>query len=255
MSETHLEKESNPWAINLMDHPERADSKTFRDAKATFKGIMATLTGKEPYGPGPWQAHHGGSIWVYSCDSGWLLFRNTLGVEWSLQFLARPEAIDQLRQNALRLVKAFGETNAQLDKLGDKSSIQIVHTPIVDAMGVAVYVDSLWNSCIPLAAAVHVGTLSAKNPTGGGWHHYPEPIVAGAFIKQADYVYWVTDGEGKPAAVVPMAPRGSGDARVAVAYATPGTRLHAAHAAAHLRGKQMVLPTTHPMAKQAFAKQ
>ena len=49
------------------------------------------------------------------------------------------------------------------------------------------------------------------------------PITEIAFFKHADFQLWVTDPEGHPAAVAPVSPRGSGDGRVHVLYATPGS--------------------------------
>ena len=54
--------------------------------------IMATLT-DYPYGPGPWQMHHGGSLWTYD-DNGWFLVKNSVGSEWASQWCADPAKID-----------------------------------------------------------------------------------------------------------------------------------------------------------------
>src|SRR5947208_2019177 len=85
---THTHGEELPWKINIPDHAGRAESGAFRHAKELTKKIIATLEGKEPYGPGPWQMHHGGSLWVLSRAAGWGLFLNTVGIEWSAQFCA-----------------------------------------------------------------------------------------------------------------------------------------------------------------------
>lgn len=253
-SGTHTQTEGQRATINLRDHADRTESSWFVDAKRVFHKIMATLAGLEPYGAGPWQAHHGGSIWVHD-GKVWLLFRNLLGVEWSLQFLAMPEKIEALRLNALALVEAFPNTQAELLKLGGQKQWDILHTPVTDAATIAAYVDSLWNSCIPLRAGVHVGILSAKNSTEAGAHHYPDPTLAGQYIKHPDYVYWVIDSEGKPAAVAPVAPKGSGVSDVKVEYATPGTALHDQHQEAHAAGKRLILPGHSDLAMQAFANQ
>jgi hypothetical protein len=52
-----------------------------------------------------------------------------------------------------------------------------------------------------------------------------------------------------------VAHRGSGDHRVEVVYATPGTKLHKQHAAAHENNKRLILPKGHALAKKAFEKQ
>lgn len=71
-------------------------------------------------------------------------------------------------------------------------------------------------------------------------------------FKRDDFQLWVTDPEGNPAAVAPLAARGSGDARVHVLYATPGSPLAAQKRAAEQAGQPLILGAEHPMAMQAF---
>jgi hypothetical protein len=55
----HLEREDEPWAIEIPDHPRRADSAEYvRSRKAM--NAMAALDPAFFYGPPPWQDHHGG---------------------------------------------------------------------------------------------------------------------------------------------------------------------------------------------------
>ena len=63
-------------------------------------------------------------------------------------------------------------------------------------------------------------------------HHYPTPIVDIQLFKYDDFQLWVTDAQGNPAAVAPVAPRGSGNASVHVLFATPGSQLAAQKQAA-----------------------
>jgi hypothetical protein len=196
------------------------------------------------------QDHHGGSLWVKDAQ-GWFLLLNLAGIEWSAQFCADPAKVDQLRAMAKRCIDAFPLTLPGYEELGYHEGKEILETPITDAAGVARWTDSIFNAGVPLPADSHTGVL----PKAAGFHHYPKPIVDMEFFKHDDFTLFVTDSEGQPAAVAPVAPRGSGDGRVAVLYATPGTKLHKAHAAAHTKGKALTLPTTHPLAKQAFAKQ
>lgn len=70
-------------------------------------------------------------------------------------------------------------------------------------------------------------------------------------FKHDDFRLWVRDSEGKPAAVVPVAPRGSGDGRVRVVHSTPGTRLHARHCAAAKRGTYLEMAAGSAMARAA----
>lgn len=200
------------------------------------------------------QAHHAGSLWVYD-GQGWFLLLNVAGVEWSAQWAADPEKVDVLRRNAKRLYDRFPETLTELERLGYKEARSLLETSIADHEGVARWTDGLFNSCVMLAPGLHTGVISERNMQAGGQHHYPKPIWDQQLTKRDDFNLWVVDGEGHPAAVAPVGPRGSGDARVAVLYATPGSALHReaqAHAAA---GEPHILHEDHPLAKAAFAAQ
>src|ERR1051325_6382100 len=167
----HTEHEDVPWTIDIPDHAERTDSPTFVAARSFAQKIMATLRGPAaPFGPGPWQMHHGGSLWTYD-DHGWFLVLNTLGSEWSAQFCADPAKMELVRLNAVRHYAGFPKTIPQMQAMGYKGT-PILTTPIKTADDVAHWVDSIFNSCVPLAAPVHVGEVSAKAPYGG-YHHYP----------------------------------------------------------------------------------
>ena len=249
----HTEHEDDPWTINIPDHAERTDSPTFVAARGFAHKIMDTLNAW-PYDRGPWQMHHGGSLWTFD-DNGWFLVTNTLGSEWSAQFCADPAKMEIVRLNAVRHYAGFPKTIPQMLSMGYKEASNILNTPIKDANQVAIWVDSIFNSCVPLAASVHVGVISATSPYGG-YHHYPKPISDIQFFKHDDFTLFVTDPEsGQTAAVVPVAPRGQGDGRVAVAYAPPGTALHDQHVQAHNAGKRLILPADNPLAQQAYAKQ
>ncbi|HEX8969267.1 MAG TPA: DUF6424 family protein [Chloroflexota bacterium] len=252
-SDQHTEHEQVGWTINIPDHAERTDSPAFVAARSFAQKIMATLK-TAPYGPGPWQMHHGGSLWTFD-DQGWFLVINTLGAEWSAQFCADPAKMELARQNALRHYAAFPRTLPQMAAMGYQAGQTILNHPIATADDVAVWVDSVFNSCVPLAASVHVGEVSQQAPYGG-YHHYPKPIADIQFFKHDDFTLWVTDPQsGQTAAVTPAGPRGSGDGRVVVAFSAPGTALHAQHVAAHNAGRQLVLPADSPLAVQAFARQ
>jgi hypothetical protein len=247
---THTEAEDDPWKISIPDHPQRSDSPAFIAARSFAHRIMATLHDPYPYGPGAWQMHHGGSLWTYD-GTGWFLVLNTLGSEWSAQWCADPARVDRARQNAVRHYAGFPKTLPQMAAMGYPEGEKILNTPITDPQSVGVFVDSVFNSCVPLAAIVHTGVLSAKSPYGG-IHHYPKPITDIQFFKHDDFILWVTDQQGQVAAVTPVGARGSGDGRVQVVYSTEGTALHAQHAAADAAGKQLILPPDHPLARQAF---
>jgi hypothetical protein len=247
---THTEHEDDPWTIVIPDHPRRTDSPAFVAARAFAHRIMATLGPGFPYGPGPWQMHHGGSLWTYD-DGGWFLVLNTLGSEWSAQWCADPAKMDLARLNAARHYAGFPRSIPQMTAMGYPAGEEILNTRITDPRTLGVYVDSIFNSCVPLAGIVHTGVVSAAAPYGGV-HHYPKPITDIQFLKRDDFTLWVTDGDGQPAAVTPLAPRGSGDGRVQVVYTTPNTSLDRRHGEADAAGDQLILGSDHPLALQAF---
>lgn len=243
--------EKYPWSVYVVDHPQRAESPWFAAAKRVARKILAEQAADTlPYGPGPWEMHHGGSLWVRSAGS-WRMYLARAGIEWSMQFCADPAKVDRLRQDALTLVHAFPETLPALAALGYEEADAILNEPIGDAGAVARYTDSLFNACVPLTRPDHQGVL----PKAAGEHHYPWPVKAGDFIRYDDFELWVTMPDGTHGAVTPLAPRGSGDGRVRLLYARHGTPEGDAVAVAQHEHKAVVLPPDHPLARQAYAKQ
>ena len=248
---THTRGESLPWKINVRDHAGRTQSSTFRNAKSLAKEILATLEGQEPFGPRPWQMHHGGSLWVFS-QGEWRLFLNTVGIEWSAQFCADPAKVDQLRLNARALYEAFPESVPQMKGMGYTTAGKQLDTPITDAATVGVWVDSIFNSCVPLPPEFHTAVL----PKGGGRHHYPGPITDIDHVKFDDFELWVTDRETDTrVAVLPVSPRGSGDGRVTLTFAPVGHPLAEKKLAAAEEDQRLVFPPDSDLARQAFARQ
>ena len=194
----HTEAEDDPWKINIPDHPARADSPAFLAAKDVAHKIVATLK-DDPYGPGPWQMHHGGSLWTFD-GKGWFLVLNTLGSEWSAQWCSDPARVDLIRQSAARYYQGFPQTIPEMISLGYADAEGILNTPITDPATIGIFVDSVFNSCVPMAGIVHTGVLSAKSPYGG-IHHYPKPIVDIQFFKRDDFILWVVDAQGQRVAV------------------------------------------------------
>jgi Family of unknown function (DUF6424) len=80
----HTETETHPWSVNVADHPQRADSPEYSAAKKKMNEIATQATGLL-YGPGPFQDHHGGALWLQD-SQGWFMVRNLAGIEWSAQF-------------------------------------------------------------------------------------------------------------------------------------------------------------------------
>jgi hypothetical protein len=270
----HDESETHTWAINVPDHPTRADSPEYVAARKKMNDIAAQATGLI-YGSGPYQDHHGGALWLKD-GQGWFMVRNLAGIEWSAQFCANPVKVDLLRQNAKRLYDLLApQIKQELDPSG------LLDTPITNAAGVAQWTDSIFNAGVPLHPSFHTGVLAAPgqpasapaaadsdnsatsdsataqpgDPQPAGVHHYPTPIVDIQLFKYDDYQLWVTDEGGNPAAVAPVSKRGSGDARVHVLYATPGTQLAQQKQDAESTNTPLILGPEHPLAKQAYQRQ
>jgi hypothetical protein len=162
--------------------------------------------------------------------------------------------MDRLRQNARRVYAAFPKTIPAMVQMGYKQAQAILETPITDANGMAIWVDSVFNSCVPLPTGRHVGTIAATHI--GGRHHYPAPITDIDLVKHDDFNLWVIDPQSKqPVAVVPVAPRGSGIATVRVVHANPDTALGAQQAAAEKADTALTLDGSSSLAQQAFARQ
>ena len=272
MTETgpeHTETETHTWSVNVAGHPQRIDSPEYVAAK----NKMNELAAQAPdllYGPGPYQDHHGGALWLKDSD-GWFMVRNLAGIEWSSQFCADATKIDKIRQNAKRLYDLVApEIKQELDPNG------LLDTPITDAAGIAKWTDSIFNAGVPLHQGFHIGALpkgkaQAQNspdagdqsqaiaapgdPEPAGVHHYPTPVVDIQLFKRDDFQLWVTDSEGNPAAVTPVAPHGSGVASVHVEYATPGSQLAQQKHQQESAGAALILPPDHPLAQQAFQNQ
>jgi hypothetical protein len=250
-SGSHTHGETLPWEINIPDHAGRTESAGFRSAKRLAKKIVASLSGEEPFGSGPWHMHHGGSIWVFM-DGTWRLFLNTVGIEWSAQFCADPEKVERLRINAKALYARFPETTPEMERLGYAKAAKILETPITDARAVGAWVDSVFNSCVPMSAPIHSGVL----PTGGGRHHYPAPITDIVHTKYDDFELWVNDTEsGQRLAVLPVSPRGSGDGRVTLTWAPPDHPLAKEKILKAKGNRRVVFSPDSTFARQAFAKQ
>jgi len=281
----HTESETDPWKIDVPDHPTRQDSPEYVAARQKMNEIAGQATGLI-YGPGPFQDHHGGALWLQDAQ-GWFMVRNLAGVEWSAQFCADPAKVDLLRQNAKRLYDLVApQVKAQLDPDG------LLDTPIKDAAGVAKWTDSIFNAGVPLHPSFHTGVLSAAgapgpgaaadpqpagapgpsaaadpqpgaapgpsaaaDPQPGGVHNYPTPIADIQLFKYDDFQLWVTDEQGNPAAVAPVAQRGSGNASVHVLYATPGSQLAQQKQAAEQASRPLILGPGHPLSKQAYQNQ
>lgn len=246
-------KESHPWEIRVVKHPPRTRSAHFTAARKTTIRILEELEadgGELPYGPGPWEMHHGGSLWV-KAPSGWRMYRARVGVEWSAQFCADPAKVDRLRQEAAELVSAFPDTLDALEDLGYKRARKLLDTPIEDADGVEAWTDSLFNACVPLSTANHSGVL----PKAAGEHHYPWPVKSADYFRYDDFELWVTLPDGTNAAVTPVARRGSGDGHVRIVHARHGTPAGDAVAEAQRRHMMAVVPPESPIALAAFEQQ
>lgn len=248
---THEQHETYPWGIRLVDHPPRFESPDFRSAKSVARKILAEIPAADsPYGPGPWEMHHGGSLWVKTA-SGWRMFRARVGIEWSMQFCADPAKVDRLRLDAAELLAAFPLTMPALAALGYRRAPALLDRPIVDAEGVAAWTDSLFNACVPLSHDNHQGIL----PAVPGEHHYPWPVKAADFIRYDDFPLWVTLPDGTHAAVTPLNRRGSGDGHLRLVHARHGSPAAQALADAQDRGQMAIVRPDSKLALRVFAEQ
>jgi hypothetical protein len=276
--DTHTEHEDRPWTIQIPDHPKRKDSATYVASRKAMNQMAAEVNGLL-YGQAPYQDHHGGGLWLKDAD-GWFLVRNLAGIEWSAQFCADPAKVDQLRLNARRLYAAFPDA---VDALGIR---ELLDTPITDAEGIARWTDSICNASVPYPAAFHTGVLPGHGT--GGVHHYPLPIAEIQLFKRDDFTLWVDTADGGLAAVVPVAPRFSGDGRTRLLFAAapvaagdetpidrlfepPPTAIPAGPDDGPLRAPRpglpgptararppedpTILPADHPLSRKAFALQ
>jgi hypothetical protein len=259
VGQLHTIKVGQTATANVEGHAARVDSPEFVAARTTLHKIL-NQTGPFFYGEGQIQAHHGGSIWVHDGKT-WRMYQNLAGIEWSGQFCADPAKVDLLRQNAKALVDHFPETVQKLKELGYDAE-KVLNTPITDADGIARYVDSLYNACVPLPQEVHTGAISATNDRSAGKHSYPTPNDDTVFFCRSDFHPFVYDKATKTTvSVVPVAPRGSGDGRLRVVGvhsedANPGAqKLVKKRADAHKSGKATILQPDDPIAKKAFRDQ
>jgi hypothetical protein len=183
-------------------------------------------------------------LWLKDED-GWFIVRNVAGIEWSAQFCADPEKVDQLRQVARRLYARFPEA---VEDLGIR---ELLDTPITDAEGVSRWTDSICNASVPLPEPAHRGVL----PRAGGLHHYPAPVAEIAFFKYDDFQLWVVDEQGNEVAVVPTSTRGSGDGRVEVLHALPASAIPRTSVGGWEDSERTTLAADDRLAEQAFGDQ
>ncbi|MGH2892596.1 MAG: DUF6424 family protein [Solirubrobacteraceae bacterium] len=140
----HQEHEDDPWAINIPDHAARAESPGFRASKKLAKAILVALGADASFfGLSNVQMHHGGSLWLFD-DAGWFMVHNEAGIEWSAQFCTDPARAEVLRRNAQRVYRGFPQAIPEMLRLGYGGAEEILSTSIVDATGVARWVDSIW---------------------------------------------------------------------------------------------------------------
>jgi len=256
---SHIQREDVPWAITIPDHESRTDSPAYVVARKVMNNVVKGMKDFFLGANGPYQDHHGGGLWVKDHD-GWLLIKNLAGMEWSQQFCADPEKVDKLRQFAQRIYKAFPDSLPAFKDLGFPDAENVLTQKIDSPELVARWVDSIFNASVPLAQSRHTGVVKPTSKGGtpkleGGVHHYPTPITDIQLFKRDDFQLWVLDEQKKPAAVVPIGKRHSGNSELRIAYATPGTKLHRQLADAQSKHQFLKVGGKHPMAKQAFAAQ
>jgi hypothetical protein len=274
MPSTHREHQDFPWTIAVVDHPARKETAAYGRSRRLMIKLVDTIPDWVLAGD-DYEDHHGGAVWVKDA-TGWLCLQLPLGIEWSAQFCADPRKVDRLRDYAGRVVAAFPDTLPGYAALGYRDAPDLLAAPITTPAQVAAWTDSIFNASLPLPRAAHTGVL----PAGAGYHHYPKPIVDIDHFRFDDFQLFVTDAEGLPAVVVPIARRGSGDGRVRLIAAHPASRYirklievdavrhaedghqlvasagtHRARPALLTADDPDVLPDSDPLAQAAFARQ
>ena len=290
----HSESEDHKWDINVPDHPTRADSPEYVVARKQMNAIAAGSTGLI-YGQAPYQDHHGGALWLKDAQGWFLvrnlagiewsaqfcadpakvdLLRQNAK---RLYDLLAPEIKQELDPNGLLdtpIQDAAGVAKWTDSIFNAGVPLQpSFHTGVLPPGGAqpsAVGADDAQDAFDPAPATdAPQGTqasppAASQPPTAGtsaasqepaGVHHYPTPIVDIQLFKYDDFQLWVTDAQGNPAAVAPVAPRGSGNASVHVLYATPGSQLAAQKQAAESANTPLVLGPDHPLSQQAYTNQ
>jgi hypothetical protein len=263
ISSTHVIHTGETLDQNVEGHPARKDSPEFVSARTTLHKLLPRLFG----GHNPWeiksgdvgvgvQAHHGGSILVYSkVDDVWRIVLNIFGIEWCEQFSTDPAKLDLARQNAEAIIAAFPDTEPELQALG-YTDVALLHHKIETADDIAKYVDSIFNACVPIPQPQHTGSVAAKTPEAAGVHNYPLPACNIPMFCVSTFDPFVVDAPSKTVAVVqPVSPIGSGDGRLRVEHAPPGHPLYEAHHKAEKSGNALIISADHPIALHAFRHQ
>ena len=256
ISKLHTVRAGETITENVEGHAARADSPEFQRSRATLHKILKE-TGSFYYGPEPVQAHHGGSIWVHD-GTTWRMYQNLAGIEWSGQFCADPKKVDLLRQNAKALVDRFPDTIPNLKLLGYDDAQSVLNTPITNADGISLYVDSLFNACVPLPQPVHTGAISEKDTRAAGVHNYPTPNDDTVFFCRDDFTPFVYDPKTKSTYhVAPLTIQGGPDEKkvrvINVTAPPPASPVLKKRQSAHKNGKAVVLDANDPISRKAFA--
>lgn len=233
-SETVIDEAPERWTIENPRH----DDFSYLERAPKYRAVPRVIDEITPeslkliYGAESYRDYPSGSLWLKDAY-GWFMVNNLAGIQRAAQFCADPAKVDLLRQNAKRLYDlTTPEITQELDPDG------LLDTPITDAEGVARWTESIFNSGFGAAGA----------------NQYPGSIVDIQLFKYDDFNLWVTDEEGNQIAVAPVSRRGSGDARVWVLYAPPGSHL-TAYSDAIDRGQMPYLSRDHPLSKQAYGRQ
>jgi len=211
MAGTHPRHESFPWTIAVVDHAPRKETKEYIASRKLMHKIIDQVD-DWVLGPGPYEDHHGGSIWANDGD-GWLFMQLPLGIEWSAQFCADPAKIDKLRVMAARILKAFPDTIPAYEALGYKAGKSLLEKPITTARQVSRWTDSIFNASMPVPRSVHTGV----HPKGHGYHHYPKPIIDIDHFRRDNFTLFVDDEDGYPVVIVPASNKANPDGRLLAA--------------------------------------
>jgi uncharacterized protein DUF6424 len=290
----HSESETHPWSIQVPNHPTRSDSPEYVAARQKMNEIAAGATGLI-YGSAPFQDHHGGALWLKDDQGWFLvrnlagvewsaqfcaepgkidLLRQNAKRLYDLLAPAIKQELDPGGLLDTPITDAAGVAKWTDSIFNAGVPLQpTFHTGTLPG-GTSTPADDPDASADDTSASADgsgtpAGAASAPADGGGaasapgsgpvgepaGVHHYPTPIVDIQLFKYDDFVLWVTDAQGNPAAVAPVSPRGSGDASIHVLYATPGSQLAAQKQAAESVNAPLILGPDHSLSRQAYKHQ
>lgn len=241
--------------VQTADHPARTDSPEYVQNRKwlineTADGCYVCsgpvdLSHPDPpdSGPGKYQDHHGGGIFLYQDGKPPILVGfNLFGLEWSLGFAANPVKVQAFVTQINEVIRRLG---------GIPYEAQIATTDDVMA-----WVDSNSNANVKMCAVHHIAHEDKHTPDvngheGVGIHNGPVTVWLGqATCDWANFDMW-----GGSTGTIAVAPN-AGKPGVQVMHVSPlhpDKLLFAEHRATLAAGEAHILPAHHIHSRLAYA--